>query len=162
MACGMTNQVAASDMEVLCATVRSGLYHRVRQKLRGRGPSSTHLVSAHYDDSAITRISVVPCRAPHRFIIRDSSRWSFTGCVFRAQPWTYAEPERPSDLPPPPPPSRIDPGIQREPEILPDTPSVVPAPNVDPGMSINPESALPGAGGKPAPPRSEEPTQGQR
>src|SRR5215813_5961185 len=44
-------------------------------------------------------------------------------------------PERPSA----PPPSRIDPGIERRPQTLPDPRSAVVPPNTDPKMTIDPE-----------------------
>ena len=46
-------------------------------------------------------------------------------------------------LVPSPPPSNIDPGIQKHPEVMPDTRAVVPPPVVDPGMAVNPETAPP-------------------
>jgi hypothetical protein len=48
------------------------------------------------------------------------------------------EPVPPSDQPAPPP-STIDPGIQKTPETVPDPRSAVPPPRVDPGMVIDPE-----------------------
>ena len=48
------------------------------------------------------------------------------------------EPVPPSN-PPAPPPSTIDPGIQKTPETVPDPKSTVPPPNVDPEMVIDPE-----------------------
>src|SRR5262245_18326535 len=48
-------------------------------------------------------------------------------------------PERPSA----PPPSRIDPGIERRPKTLPDPRSAVVPPDTDPKMTIDPESAPP-------------------
>ena len=42
-----------------------------------------------------------------------------------------------------PPPSRIDPGIERRPRTIPDPRSAVIPPNVDPKMTIDPETAPP-------------------
>ncbi len=64
-------------------------------------------------------------------------------------------------LPPPAPPSRIDPGIQKGPTTIPDPKAVVPPPVIDPHMAIDPEkSPRPGdttpppmPGGSPAPQR---------
>ena len=42
-----------------------------------------------------------------------------------------------------PPPSRIDPGIERRPKTIPDPRSAVTPPNVDPKMTIDPETAPP-------------------
>jgi len=48
-------------------------------------------------------------------------------------------PQRPST----PPPSRIDPGIERRPQTIPDPRSAVTPPNIDPKMTIDPETAPP-------------------
>jgi hypothetical protein len=40
---------------------------------------------------------------------------------------------------PAPPPSTIDPGIQKLPETVPDPKAAIPPPNVDPDMVIDPE-----------------------
>ncbi len=78
---------------------------------------------------------------------------------------THPNPQSPAQtpqLPPPAPPSRIDPGIQKEPATLPDPKGVVPPPVVDPKMSIDPEkknsrsgssTTTPNQGSQPAPPR---------
>ena len=42
-----------------------------------------------------------------------------------------------------PPPSRIDPGIERRPKTIPDPRSAISPPNVDPKMAIDPETAPP-------------------
>jgi hypothetical protein len=42
-----------------------------------------------------------------------------------------------------PPPSRIDPGIERRPQTIPDPRSAVVPPKVDPKMAIDPEKASP-------------------
>ena len=42
-----------------------------------------------------------------------------------------------------PPPSRIDPGIERRPQTIPDPRSAVVPPKVDPKMAIDPETAPP-------------------
>jgi CBS domain len=42
-----------------------------------------------------------------------------------------------------PPPSRIDPGIERRPQTIPDPRSAVTPPNVDPKMTIDPETVPP-------------------
>lgn len=42
-----------------------------------------------------------------------------------------------------PPPSRIDPGIERRPQTIPDPRSAISPPNVDPKMAIDPETAPP-------------------
>ena len=42
-----------------------------------------------------------------------------------------------------PPPSRIDPGIERRPLTIPDPRSAVTPPHVDPKMAIDPETAAP-------------------
>ena len=51
-------------------------------------------------------------------------------------------PEQPQ-TPSTPPPSRIDPGIERRPQTIPDPRSAVVPPKVDPKMAIDPEKALP-------------------
>jgi len=51
-------------------------------------------------------------------------------------------PEHPR-APSTPPPSRIDPGIERRPQTIPDPRSAVVPPKVDPKMSIDPETAPP-------------------
>jgi hypothetical protein len=51
-------------------------------------------------------------------------------------------PEHPQ-TPNTPPPSRIDPGIERHPQTVPDPRSAVVPPNVDPKMAIDPETAPP-------------------
>lgn len=58
-----------------------------------------------------------------------------------------------------PPPSRIDPGIERRPRTIPDPRSAVTPPNVDPKMAIDPETAFPARektkpGGSNEPPRT--------
>lgn len=45
----------------------------------------------------------------------------------------------PRNMMPAPPPSTIDPGIQKLPETVPDPKAAVPPPNVDPNMVIDPE-----------------------
>ena len=54
-----------------------------------------------------------------------------------------SQPERgespPPTIAPAPPPSSIDPGIQKTPETVPDPKSAVPPPNIDPEMVIDPE-----------------------
>lgn len=55
-----------------------------------------------------------------------------------------------------PPPSRIDPGIERRPRTIPDPRSAVTPPNVDPKMAIDPETA-PSATEKTKPGGSNEP-----
>jgi hypothetical protein len=56
---------------------------------------------------------------------------------------------RPDTVPrapePPPPPSSIDPGIERRPQTVPHPRSAVPPPNVDPDIAVNPETAPPAA-----------------
>jgi hypothetical protein len=42
-----------------------------------------------------------------------------------------------------PPPSRIDPGIERRPQTVPDSRSAIPPPNIDPKMAIDPETTTP-------------------
>ena len=49
-------------------------------------------------------------------------------------------PEQPQ-TPSTPPPSRIDPGIERRPQTIPDPRSAVVPPKVDPKMAIDPEKA---------------------
>jgi hypothetical protein len=49
-----------------------------------------------------------------------------------------------------PPPSRIDPGIERRPQTIPDPRSAVTPPIVDPKMAVDPETP-PGATEKPKP-----------
>ena len=61
-----------------------------------------------------------------------------------------------------PPPSRIDPGIERRPQTIPDPRSAVTPPNVDPKMTIDPETAPPAMkklkpGGSMEPPRDPSP-----
>jgi CBS domain-containing protein len=56
-------------------------------------------------------------------------------------PPVESRPERPQG--PTPPPSRIDPGIERRPQTIPDPRSAVTPPNVDPKMTIDPETAPP-------------------
>jgi len=51
-------------------------------------------------------------------------------------------PEQPQ-APSTPPPSRIDPGIERRPQTIPDPRSAVVPPKVDPKMAIDPETAPP-------------------
>ena len=51
-------------------------------------------------------------------------------------------PEHPQ-TPGTPPPSRIDPGIERRPQTIPDPRSAVTPPKVDPKMAIDPETAPP-------------------
>ncbi|MEX5216311.1 MAG: hypothetical protein AB7G68_03735 [Nitrospiraceae bacterium] len=46
----------------------------------------------------------------------------------------------PPNITPAPPPSAIDPGIQKLPETVPDPKAAVPPPVVDPNMVINPET----------------------
>ena len=63
----------------------------------------------------------------------------------------------PPNIAPPPPPSSIDPGIQKTPETVPDPKAAVPPPNIDPEMVIDPEKArrledAPAKGGPNAPP----------
>ncbi len=48
-----------------------------------------------------------------------------------------------SQAPDTPPPSRIDPGIERRPQTIPDPRSAVIPPKVDPKMAIDPETAPP-------------------
>jgi len=48
-----------------------------------------------------------------------------------------------------PPPSRIDPGIERRPQTVPDPRSAVVPPKVDPKMTIDPETAPPAMDTKP-------------
>ena len=50
-----------------------------------------------------------------------------------------AAPNKPSE----PPPSNIDPGIERRPQTVPDPRSAIPPPNVDPKMAIDPETVPP-------------------
>ena len=59
-------------------------------------------------------------------------------------------PSVPNELPPKhpqapstPPPSRIDPGIERRPQTIPDPRSTVVPPKVDPKMAVDPETAPP-------------------
>ena len=54
-------------------------------------------------------------------------------------------PEHPQ-APNTPPPSRIDPGIERRPQTIPDPRSAVIPPKVDPKMAIDPETAPPAMG----------------
>ena len=59
-------------------------------------------------------------------------------------------------LAPPPPPSKIDPGIQKQPETLGSPEAVVPPPVVDPHMAVDPEkprsgSAMPPPNAVPSP-----------
>lgn len=63
------------------------------------------------------------------------------------QPDQSPRPETP-ELPPPAPPSRIDPGIHKQPDTPPNPKSIVTPPVVDPHMAIDPEQ----------PPRSDAPT----
>lgn len=51
-------------------------------------------------------------------------------------------PEHPQ-APGTPPPSRIDPGIERRPQTIPDPRSAVIPPKIDPKMAIDPETAPP-------------------
>jgi hypothetical protein len=57
-------------------------------------------------------------------------------------PPSGSRPENPQG-PTAPPPSRIDPGIERRPQTIPDPRSAVTPPNVDPKMAIDPETAPP-------------------
>lgn len=72
-----------------------------------------------------------------------------------------SRPENPQG-PTAPPPSRIDPGIERRPQTIPDPRSAVIPPNVDPKMTIDPETAPPAMeklkpGGSKEPPRNPSP-----
>ena len=72
---------------------------------------------------------------------------SFAGGVLAADEVPPSDPRsetRPGEPTPPtmmpaPPPSTIDPGIQKLPETVPDPKAAIPPPNVDPGMVIDPE-----------------------
>lgn len=69
-----------------------------------------------------------------------------------------SRPENPQG-PTAPPPSRIDPGIERRPQTIPDPRSAVTPPIVDPKMAIDPETAPPAMeklkpGGSKEPPRN--------
>jgi hypothetical protein len=55
-----------------------------------------------------------------------------------------------------PPPSRIDPGIERRPQTVPDNRSTISPPNIDPKIAIDPETSTP-AIEKPKPGGSIEP-----
>lgn len=57
-------------------------------------------------------------------------------------------PENPQ-APSTPPPSRMDPGIERRPQTVPDPRSAVVPPKVDPKMAIDPETAPPATDTKP-------------
>jgi hypothetical protein len=70
-------------------------------------------------------------------------------------------PEHPQS-PSRPPPSRIDPGIERRPQTVPNPRSAVVPPKVDPNMAIDPETAPPAtektnAGSSAAPPSKPSP-----
>lgn len=65
-----------------------------------------------------------------------------------------SRPDNPQE-PRTPPPSRIDPGIERRPQTIPDPRSAVTPPNVDPKMAIDPETTPP-AKEKPKPGGSNE------
>jgi hypothetical protein len=62
--------------------------------------------------------------------------------VTPAPPPLGSRPENPQG-PTAPPPSRIDPGIERRPQTIPDPRSAVTPPIVDPKMAIDPETAPP-------------------
>lgn len=81
--------------------------------------------------------------------------------VTPAPPPLGSRPENPQG-PTAPPPSRIDPGIERRPQTIPDPRSAVTPPNVDPKMAIDPETAPPAMeklkpGGSQEPPRNPSP-----
>ena len=76
-------------------------------------------------------------------------------------PPLVSRPENPQG-PTAPPPSRIDPGIERRPQTIPDPRSAVTPPIVDPKMAIDPETAPPAMeklkpGSSKEPPRSPSP-----
>jgi len=81
--------------------------------------------------------------------------------VIPAPPPLGSRPENPQG-PTAPPPSRIDPGIERRPQTIPDPRSAVTPPIVDPKMAIDPETAPPAMeklkpGGSKEPPRNPSP-----
>ena len=81
--------------------------------------------------------------------------------VTPAPPPLGSRPESPQG-PTAPPPSRIDPGIERRPQTIPDPRSAVTPPIVDPKMAIDPETAPPAmeklkSGGSKEPPRNPSP-----
>ena len=81
--------------------------------------------------------------------------------VTPAPPPLGSRPENPQG-PTAPPPSRIDPGIERRPQTIPDPRSAVTPPIVDPKMAIDPETAPPAMeklkpGGSKEPPRNPSP-----
>ena len=69
-----------------------------------------------------------------------SAAWSAD--VTPAPPALESRPQQPQG-PSTPPPSRIDPGIERRPQTIPDPRSAVIPPKVDPKMAIDPETAPP-------------------
>lgn len=69
-----------------------------------------------------------------------SAAWSAD--VTPAPPALESRPHQPQG-PSTPPPSRIDPGIERRPQTIPDPRSAVIPPKVDPKMAIDPETAPP-------------------
>lgn len=79
--------------------------------------------------------------------------WFFSALAADIIPPPSPPVEAPSNkdqAPSQPPPSRIDPGIERRPQTIPDPRSAVTPPIVDPKMAIDPEPS-PGAMEKPKP-----------
>ena len=97
--------------------------------------------------------------APLIIAVGLSVAWSAD--VTPAPPPLGSRPENPQG-PTAPPPSRIDPGIERRPQTIPDPRSAVTPPIVDPKMAIDPETAPPAMeklkpGGSKEPPRNPSP-----
>ena len=78
--------------------------------------------------------------APLIMAIWISPAWSADVTPAPSVP-SEVRPEHPQ-TPSTPPPSRIDPGIERRPQTIPDPRSAVVPPKVDPKMAIDPEKAL--------------------
>jgi Na+-transporting methylmalonyl-CoA/oxaloacetate decarboxylase gamma subunit len=70
-----------------------------------------------------------------------SAAWSADVSPIPSPP-VESHPDHP-EAPSTPPPSRIDPGIERRPQTIPDPRSAVIPPKVDPKMAIDPETAPP-------------------
>lgn len=95
---------------------------------------------------------IVLLLAPLIVAVWISAAWSAD-----VTPAPSVPPEHPQ-APSTPPPSRIDPGIERRPQTIPDPRSAVIPPKVDPKMAIDPETAPPAMekmkpGGSIEPPR---------
>ena len=130
------------------------------KKQSKRNPTAPNLL-ARFEGEAVTALPVLDFSSLLSGIVMRTL--GTPGIILLFTPWILAVwlsaawsaditpvPPRPLEsrpdnpqAPSTPPPSRIDPGIERRPQTIPDPRSSITPPNVDPKMAIDPETAPP-------------------